>query len=352
MKKRKLYKIFQIACRTRINYDLCRYLKNKVTKCKLRATRAVEVAYPSCIMLELTNLCNIRCTTCPRQYAYGHEMDKGFMPLENAKKIVDEVYPYLDSIGLTGLGETVLYPHLEEIASYIKSKKKSLVVSMSTNANVDGFEEKIKAVMPYIDTLQISIDGISDVYEKIRVGAKFDVLKTNLGRIVKFANECKVDLMFNMVITKENYFQMDKVIEFAHEMGVKYVNFNYFNLASVTDIDIDYYKFYRTKKFEKALAEAYEVSKNYKGIAVTSLDFRDNTGLDKCPFPWDHFYVTWDGWVVPCCSKPFPKLMNFGNVYSDGVLPVLNSEKYQQFRKNWIQNKYPQFCKKCHFIDL
>lgn len=352
MTRRKLYKIFQIVHRTRINYDLWRYLKNKVKKYRLRTTRAVEVAYPSCIMVELTNMCNVRCVTCPRQYAYGREMDKGFMPLENAKKIVDEVYPYLDSIGLTGLGETMLYPQLEEIASYIKSKKNSLVVSMSTNANVEGFEKKIKTVMPYIDTVQISIDGISDVYEKIRVGAKFDILKANLGKIVEFANECMVDLMFNMVITKDNYHQMGDVIEFANEMGVKYVNFNYLNLASVTDVDIDYYKFYRTKEFEKALAEAYEVSKKYRGIEVTNLDFRNNTGFDKCPFPWDHFYITWDGWVVPCCAKPFPKLLNFGNVFSDGVMPVLNSDKYQHFRKNWIQNKYPQFCKKCHFIDL
>lgn len=352
MIKRKLHKVFQIACRTRINYDLVRYLRNKVGKYKLHRAQATEVAYPSCIMLELTNHCNLQCATCPRQYAYGKNMDKGYMSLENAKKIVDEIYPYLDSIGLTGLGETMLYPHLTEIASYIKSKKKSVVISLSTNANVAGFEETVKTVMPYIDTMQISIDGIEEVYEKIRVGAKFELLKANLLRIIELANRCNVDLMFNMVITKENYSQMGDVIKFADEISVKYVNFNYFNLVSVTDIGKDYYEFYRTKEFEQALTNVYEMSKKYKGIEVTGLDFRDNTGLGKCPFPWDYFYITWDGWVVPCCAKPFPKLMNFGNVYANGVMPVLNSDKYKHFRENWIQDKCPDFCEKCHFIDL
>ena len=352
MAKRKLYKIFYNASQIRINRDLWRYLRNKVRKFKLRETQSSEVAYPSCVMLELTNYCNIRCITCPRQYAYGHDMDKGFMPLENAKKIVDEIYPYLDSIGLTGLGETLLYPHLDEIASYIKSKKKSIIISLSTNANLEGFIDKVNKVLPYADTIQISIDGIGSVYEKIRVGAKFVPLQENLKRLVSLTKNNKVDLMFNMVITKDNYHQMGDVIEFAYNEGIKYVNFNYLNLVSVTDIDSDYYNFYKSFEFEKSLNEAYKMAKRYKKVDVTGLDFKDNTGIDKCPFPWDHFYITWNGWVVPCCSKPFPKLLNFGNVYSDGVMAVFNSEKYRQFRENWIQKKYPIFCEKCHFVDL
>lgn len=353
MTRRKRNKLFQIACRTRVNHDLWLYLKNKVHKYKLHRVRSTEVAYPSSVMLELTNHCNLQCTICPRQYAYGHEMDKGYMPLENAKKIVDELYPCLDSIGLTGLGETFLYPHLEELALYIKSKKKSIVISLSTNANVAGFVENVAKVMPHVDTIQISIDGIDEVYEKIRVGAKFETLKTNLRQIADLAKGWKnVDLMFNMVIAKDNYHQMGQVIEFAHEIGVKCVNFTYLNLASLTDIDVDYYKFYRSLEFETALTEARLMMKKYSSVEVTGLDSRDNVGFDKCPFPWSHFYITWDGWVVPCCAKPFPKLMNFGNVHADGVMPVLNSDKFQQFRKNWMQNKYPRFCEKCHFIDL
>lgn len=352
MTKRKLIKILQIAKRTRFNKDLLRYLLNKLNSFKLRLSGSNEVAYPTCIMLELTNLCNIQCITCPRQYAYGKAMDKGLMPLENAKKIIDEIYPYLDSIGLTGLGETLLYPQLSEIASYIKSKKRSVVVSLSTNANVPDFIDKIKGVLPYIDTIQVSTDGIGDVYELVRVKAKYNDLIENIKRLMPLAQQHSVDLMFNVVITKENYHQMAQLIKLADELGVSYLNFNYFNLASATDIDNDYYKFYYTKEFEQALAEAYSMANNHKSVEVTGLDFRGNTGFQKCPFPWSHYYITWNGWVVPCCSKPFPKIMNFGNVYNDGVMDVLNSTSFMKFREGWRRNIHPAFCNKCHFIDL
>ena len=56
-------------------------------------------------------------------------MNQGFMKPEQVYKIVDEIYPYLDSIGLTGLGETFLYPELLEVCKYIKEKRKDLVMS-------------------------------------------------------------------------------------------------------------------------------------------------------------------------------------------------------------------------------
>lgn len=352
MTKRKRIKKMHIVKRTRFNRDLFRYLLNKIYSCRLKISGSNKVAFPSCVMLELTNLCNLHCTTCPRQYAYGKAMDKGCMPLDKAKKIVDEIYPYLDSIGLTGLGETFLYPHLTEIASYIKSKKKSIVVSLSTNANLPNFVEKVKSVLPYIDTIQVSLDGIGDIYEQIRVDAKFDDMVENIKSVLPLTRKYHVDLMFNVVITKENYHQMGQLIKFADELGVSYLNFNYLNLVSVTEIDVDYYKFYYTEEFELALSEAYKEVKCHSNIEVTGLDLRENTGFRKCPFPWSHYLITWDGWLVPCCSKSFPKIMNFGNVYEEGVMPVLNSPQFLKFREAWRKNIHPAFCNKCHFIDL
>ena len=71
-------------------------------------------------MIELGNVCNLHCNICPREYEYGKRMDIGFMPLDNAKNIQDQMIPYLDSIGLTGLGETMMYPHLLDVLKHIK----------------------------------------------------------------------------------------------------------------------------------------------------------------------------------------------------------------------------------------
>jgi radical SAM protein with 4Fe4S-binding SPASM domain len=55
---------------------------------------------------------------------------------------------------------------------------------------------------------------------------------------------------------------------------------------------------------------------------------------------------------VPCCAKPFPNELNFGNAFEKPVMECLNSKKFQEFRELWFRNETPEFCKKCHFIDL
>ena len=62
------------------------YSGNKIRTWWLRTIKSPKVAHPSSIMLEVTNQCNLRCITCPREYQYGEEMAKGFMNLDALKK--------------------------------------------------------------------------------------------------------------------------------------------------------------------------------------------------------------------------------------------------------------------------
>lgn len=310
------------------------------------------MAWPSTIMVELTNHCNLACTICPREYRYGKEMDKGMMKPEQAEKIIDEVWPYLDSIGLTGMGETFLYKDLERIVNYIKSKNKGIIISISTNAVLPGFPEKVAPLLGKIDTIQISIDGLHEVYDSIRKGSSFEVLDQNLKQLVPMARDTGTTLMLNMVVTRENYRHMPRLVDYAAETGISFLDFTLFNLASVTDVDVSYYRFYSSEEFLRVVDELEEKVKQNPSVTVTGRNFRTDNGFRKCPFPWTHFYITWDGYVPPCCAKPFPKELNFGNVFEKGVLPVLNSEGFRRFREMWFRNETPDFCKKCHFIGI
>jgi len=39
-------------------------------------------------------------------------------------------------------------------------------------------------------------------------------------------------------------------------------------------------------------------------------------------------------------------------VFDAGVMPVLNSGSFREFRQMWFNNETPDFCDKCHFIDI
>jgi radical SAM protein with 4Fe4S-binding SPASM domain len=303
-------------------------------------------------MLELTNQCNLACTICPREYDYGKAMDKGQMNVEQSKSIIDELWPYLDSVGLTGMGETFLYKEIEEIVDFIKTKNKGIIISVSTNAVLPNFIEIVSKLINKIDTIQISIDGLESVYESIRINASFQKLDENLRLLSKMCRNTETDLMLNMVVTKENFHQMPLLIKYAEEIGINYMDFTLFNLASVTKIDHSYYEFFQSSDFLSVISKLKETINNTPKVKVTNRNFKTDNSFQKCPFPWTHFYICWNGFVPPCCAKPFPKELNFGNVFKNNVMCVLNSDSYKKFRTLWYDNKTPDFCNKCHFIDI
>ncbi|HSA05458.1 MAG TPA: radical SAM protein, partial [Tenuifilaceae bacterium] len=229
MNRRRLKKALKRAYYLPQNKFLSSYLKNKIKHLFYKISKFTKVAYPSTLMIELTNHCNLSCTICPREYQYGKDMDKGRMSIELAKKIIDEEIPYLDSIGLTGMGETFMYNDLSEIVDYIKSKNKGVIISVSTNAVLPNFIEKVKPLVGKLDTIQISVDGLNEVYNSIRLNSNFDTLNTNIHILSDLCQSSSTDLMINMVVTKENYTQMPDMVKYAESIGVSYVDFTILN---------------------------------------------------------------------------------------------------------------------------
>lgn len=335
---------------TRFDSFFIRYLQNHYRWLKFNPHQDLTTPYPTGLMLELGNRCNLHCIICPREYVYGKQMDKGFMSLDKAKAIIDEIYPYLDSIGLTGLGETFLYPHFEEIVHYIKKKRKSIQITISTNANFIGFTEKIIPLLPYLDSVQFSVDGVGAIYENIRPNTDFSIIRDNICAVVKAVKH--TELMINTVITKENYTDLTNVLRFADEVGIHYVNFNRINLASIPEKRDEYTNFFTSEAYQEVVQQLNALKAEYPGLTFGGYRTDGTPGFQECIFPWKHQYITWDGFLVPCCAKPFPKELQFGNVFEEGVMNVLNGKAIQEFRRLWQKNITPDFCKYCNTIHL
>jgi len=350
--RRRLQKAFLRLKRLPGGINFFKYSANKAHGFWLRMTRSTKVPHPSSIMLEVTNQCNLACITCPREYTYGEQMAKGFMDMEKMKKVVDEAFPYVDSIGLTGLGETFMFKKLPEIVDYIRSKNNGIIISVSTNAHLPISVKMAEDLADKIDTIQVSIDGIGKVYEKVRLKSDYSFFYENMLQTIEACRGKRATVMFNFVAIKENYQDMAEVVELAGKLGVKYVNITPFNVASVTIHDKTYYDFFQTTEFKSELKRAKAMAKNYPEIEFTTWDIEAPKGFRKCDLVWSHFYVSWDGYATPCCAKPFPKELNFGSIFDDGLMKCLNNKDYRQFRAMWYRNEPPEFCKNCHVIDL
>lgn len=352
LNKRRIIKIYNRLRQLPGGLNFFRYTANKMHAAYLKASRSTKVAYPSSIMLEVTNHCNLACITCPREYGFGEQMDKGTINEGNMKKVIDEVAPYVDSIGLTGLGETLLFKKLEETLRYIKSKNRGIQTFISTNAHLPIAENYIERLAPYLDTVQISIDGVEKGYEKVRINSNYNFFIERTKNIVEVCRKFNVPVMFNFVIIKENYLQMKDVVKVASELGVKDVNITPVNLVSITSLDASYYEFFHSKAFLDELEITHKVAAATGNVQLTMWDIKGKNEFKKCHLPWNHFYISWDGWMTPCCAKPFPKELNFGNVFDTSLMTCLNSKEYREFRSLWYKNETPDFCKKCHMVEL
>lgn len=335
---------------TRFDKNFIRYVQNHYNWIKFNPHKDLTTPYPTGLMLELGNRCNLHCIICPREYVYGKQMNQGFMPLDKAKSIIDEIYPYLDSIGLTGLGETFLYPHFAEIVHYIKQKRKSIQITISTNANFVGFTDKIIPLLPYLDSVQFSVDGVDKVYETIRPNTDFSIIRDNIRAVVQAAKH--TELMINTVITKETYTDLTNVLRFADEVGIHNVNFNRINLASIPEKRNEYTDFFTGEAYQAVVRQLNTLKVEYPGMTFGGYRTEGTPGFQECTFMWKHQYITWDGYLVPCCAKPFPKELQFGNVFEEGVMNVLNGKRIQEFRRLWQKNITPDFCKYCNTIHL
>lgn len=329
-----------------------KYTSNEVSRAGKRITRSTSVAHPYSLVIEVTNQCNLHCTTCARQYHFGKEMDVGYMDIDLLKRIVDQAYPFIGFISLTGLGESLLYKHMPSALSYIKSKNRGIGTGIATNASLPTTERIIKEIRENLDTIQISIDGLGDVYNNIRRDGNYDLFLDNVRNIVAAAATTNTDVTFNMVVTQQNYHQIPDVIDLSNKIGVKCVNLAPFNVAS-TDDEVDYYAFYQSSEFKGSYSEAMNRAKQYPDFELIFWrSKRKGIGFHSCPYPWSGNYVTWNGYLVPCCFKPFPKELNFGNLNNKSLMECLNDNVFRDFRKMAFENKTPDFCAKCKYVFM
>ncbi len=350
MTKRRLKKMIKRAIHLPRGWDLVKFVANKIHSLILSKSKSLTVAHPSTIMLEVTNHCNLRCVICARETSFGGQMDKGYMDLGQLKKVVDQSYPYIDSIGLTGLGETFLYNEIVEAVKYIKNKSRGIIVSCSINAHLKNCVETASQLIGLIDTIQISMDGIGDTYNQIRVGGDFNFFKENVSKISALTKNSDTHLILNVVLVKENYHQMAAIVEFTAQLGIKYLNMRPISLAAKTVIDPLYGNFFFTEEFNKELNLAVATAKKFTDLEFTCSGLNKIRGFNTCKYPWNYFYVTWDGFIPLCCGQPFPKELNFGNVFNDGLTESLNSKEMIEIRKLWYKNETPKLCANCSKI--
>lgn len=300
---------------------------------KLKLTRIL--GYPLTLMIEPTNICNLKCPLCPTG-AGLIKRKKGFMTFNNFKKIIDETGDYIIHLRLWNWGEPLLNKEIFNMISYAKTKK--IFVNLSTNSNFLTEEFAERLIDSGLDELIISLDGASEkTYNQYRKGGDFNKIINSLNFLIKEKKRLNKKFPYiklQFIIMKHNEHEIQKIKSLSRELGVDELVFKTVGV-------MDYFSKEDIRKYLPA-------NKKYSRYNMQRNDIVSKVKIKNwCDFIWEEMVINWDGSVVPCCFD-MNNLFVLGNAFSDKIKNIWNNKRYISLRKTILKDKKNiSLCKNC-----
>lgn len=242
------------------------------------------------LFIELTSQCNFRCRTC---YNRSGLATPSFLPWKLLKDLLDTIDT--DTAIHCAGGEPLLYPHLEELLSYIEVHPR-ISFSFITNGS-------IPKILPYYKCLsnlklQVSLDGsCEEINARIRGTGNFEPT----FRFIKEAASIR-PVSCHMVIGGWNTHDVEPFYRLIADLGCRPL----FTMAVPSGSAVSHWP-------ELALTpnQHMEVLKKIETLNIEyALDIPIPYSTHHCPLmdsdaPWN-LLITSDGRVQPCQSLHDP----------------------------------------------
>jgi radical SAM protein with 4Fe4S-binding SPASM domain len=145
--------------------------------------------YPTLVDIELSSVCNLKCPMCYTITAdFRKHVNVKRMDWALYKKIVDEIGGKVPAIRLSLRGEATLHKNFVESIRYAKDHgiKEVSTLTHGFKLTLPFFQQIVDAG---IDWITISIDGVGEVYERIRGPIRFNELLDKVKAIKQFKDE-------------------------------------------------------------------------------------------------------------------------------------------------------------------
>jgi MoaA/NifB/PqqE/SkfB family radical SAM enzyme len=324
----------------------------------------VALRPPVCLYLEVTNRCNLVCTTCPRTY---EELEPpADMSWEMFTSIVDQA-PGLARAVLHGVGEPMLVANLPRMVGYLKNR--GAYVLFNTNGTVLGERNGRALIDAGLDELRVSLDASNrESFKAIRGKDYFGRITRNVRAFRELQErEGYGRPLVSIWLTglKETVKELPAFVKVAAEIGVKEVYLQrlvFFNESAIGKARPDQALFERLTEEEAAylkqaedLAHALGVTFSASGAATEpGLSLKgsgDGSPWSLCRRPWSLMYFTANGRALPCCIAPFSQHgydnYTLGHAGHQSLREIWNGSAYREFRAALLSDKPPASCANC-----
>lgn len=319
---------------------------------------------PVCLYLEVTNRCNLLCTTCPRTYA---DLEPpADMDWDRFRSIVDQL-PNLKRAVLHGVGEPMLVKHLSKMVRYLTER--SVYVLFNTNGTVMTERSGRALIEAGLDELRVSLDAATrETFKAVRGKDYFERILANVRRFRTMqdrAGAAKPRVSLWLTGLKETVAELPAFVRIAAEIGVREVYLQrlvFFDADAIGLARPDQALFERMTREELEHLHAAEHLARELGVSFSASGATSEPGLSLerttskspwslCGRPWTVMYVTANGRALPCCIAPFSMhgydSFTLGDASQQTLREIWNGPQYQQFRGSLMGPEPPRACANC-----
>lgn len=284
---------------------------------------------PPAVMIEPTNICNLKCPLCPSGNG-SLSRPRGMMKLEAFREIVDQLHSHIGMLILWNQGEPYLNPDFNQMVNYAAAKQ--LYTMCSTNFSLALDLEGI--INSGLNKLIISMDGISpETYDQYRVNGNYELVLSNMHNLVKMKRQMRKrtpEIVWQFIVMRQNEHEIDRVKQKAREIGVDKLEFKTVQIYNEEDI--------------RFLPSNHQYSRYF----AEGKTFELKTALlNRCRRLWTQPVINWDGELSICC---YDKDLTFkiGNVLEHGFAPLWYSARMNKMRRSILHNRAQfEICRNC-----
>jgi radical SAM protein with 4Fe4S-binding SPASM domain len=327
---------------------------------------------PAWLEFAPNNVCNLRCVMCGQ----ADGVPLAVMRKADAVKLLDELLPTTSLWTPSALSE----PMLADIRLVVdKCREHAVFLNLYSNATLLT-AERFRWMADRIQKLYISFDSHDPaVFERTRVGAKFDEVVANVRAILPIATELRIPIGFVCVLMADNAPHLAELVDFFADLGAATAHADLrvqpmlYNAKGCAGRDArerwspEQLGAFLDRAGERALARGINFYADFdeplrravtpvapfvRGIMPDMLEHMTETIRERYPHfcRMASFYmkIEPDGTVYPCCRAPHE--LRMGNVHETPVFEIWNGPKYRELRRRMFAGDYPTACRSCSFL--
>jgi len=181
------------------------------------------------LRLAIDDSCNLRCPSCRKALVFHKEGPAYNLGIKLADRINEWLFEYKSPLQVhIGSDGDPFASHVYRHFMEQTPERDNIKYSILTNALMfKEFHKRVPYVINNMQELGVSIDGASkETYEKLRMGGKWDKINENLECISQLKKKHDFRLILHFVVQKENYHELQDIIELGKYYGADRVWLN------------------------------------------------------------------------------------------------------------------------------